>query len=437
MFLRPKDDSHEFKPGLAEIEDEPLNPLGRTIFWIIVIGIVFLGGWMYWGRVDVVVSARGKVIPAGEIKILQPLTSGVVSSILVKEGDLVEKGQVLMEIDPSTTEPELDSKRKDAKQLELELLRLQAVLERRPFKPPAEREAADLLAVQQRLYASTLVRQQQQIQAKEEELQQADEQLAGAKAACQRLRGLLAMAEERLASLEPVRDIISQDQYRQAEGEVKSASGTLIEAEHRSRELSATVKRIRSEITVIEETERDRALTELSDKRTKLNYLRGDIEKTTYINARQQLVAPVGGFINKLLIHTVGGVVTPAEKLIALVPADSPLVISTLVQNKDIGFIAREMGASIKVDTFNFQKYGTLNGRVSHVAKDSIEDKELGLVYEVYVEPRETALLVEGVSTPITTGMSVVAEIKVGKRRIIEFFIYPLIKYLDEGISVR
>jgi len=436
MFRR-KNDYHEFKPGLTEIEDEPLNPLGRAIFWIIVITILFSGGWMYFGKVDVVVTARGKVIPVGEIKILQPLTTGVVSSILVKEGDLVEKGQVLMEIDPSTTEPELDSKQKDAKQLELELLRLDAVLNRKTFQPQSAGYDAELVAVQQRLYVSTMTRLQKQIQAKEEELLQVNEQLAGAEAACQRIRNLAALAEDKLVSLEPVRDIISQEQYRQAESDYKSASGNLVEAEHKSKESSATAKRIRSEITVIEESERDKILTELSDKRSKLNYLLGDIEKTTYINAKQQLLAPVGGFINKLLIHTVGGVVSPAEKLIALVPVESPLLISTLVQNKDIGFIAQDMESSIKVDTFNFQKYGTVAGRVSHVAKDSIEDKELGLAYEVYVEPLKTSLMVEGVSTPITTGMSVTAEIKVGKRRIIEFFIYPLIKYLDEGISVR
>lgn len=436
MFRR-KDDSHEFKPLLAEIEDEPLNPLGRTIFWVIIIAIIFLGGWVYLGKVDVVVTARGKVIPVGEIKILQPLTSGVVSKILVREGELVDKGQVLMEIDPSTTEPELDSKLKDAKQMELELLRLEAELKHKPFQPPAGHYSAELTAVQKSLYASTMIRLQKQIQAKAEELKQVNEQLAGTEAAYNRVEALMVIAKDKFAGLEPVRDIISKDQYMQALSEYKNLHGNLIETEHKSKELSASARRITSEITVIKESERDKILNELSEKRNKLNYLRGDIEKTTYINAKQQLAAPVHGFINKLFIHTIGGVVSPAEKLIALVPADTPLIISSLVQNKDIGFIARDMEAAIKVDTFNFQKYGTLDGRVSHIAKDSIEDKALGLVYEVYVEPHTTSLLVDGVYTPITTGMSVTAEIKVGKRRIIEFFIYPLIKYLDEGISVR
>ncbi|OGQ92957.1 MAG: hypothetical protein A2464_03165 [Deltaproteobacteria bacterium RIFOXYC2_FULL_48_10] len=434
---QPKDDSHEFKPLLAEIEDTPVNPLGRTIFWIIVLVIIFFGTWMIFGKVDVVVSARGKVIPVGEIKILQPLTTGSVSNILIKEGDFVKEGQVLMEIDPSGTQPELASMQEEAKQLELELLRLDSVFYQKPFQPETKRYGADLTAMQQKLYTSTMARLQKQTQAKREELEQTKAQLAAAEADYDRLRDLLNIAKDKLERLEPVRDLVSRDQIDQTESEFKNFSGNLASAEHKVKESHAAAKRVQSELSIIIETERDKNLQESAEKKSKLNYLQANIEKTTYINAKQQLVAPVDGFINKLLIHTIGGVVTPAEKLIALVPANSPLIISVLVENKDIGFIGRDMDASIKVDTFSFQKYGTINGRVSHIARDSIEDKELGLVYEVYVDPQETWLMVEGVSTPITTGMGVTAGIKVGKRRIIEFFIYPLIKYLDEGISVR
>jgi len=432
-----KDDSHEFKPLLAEIENEPVNPLGRAIFWIIVFAIFFLGGWMYFGKVDVVVTARGKIMPVGEIKILQPLTTGVVSNILVKEGDLVEKGQVLMEIDPSGTEPELTSMQEDARLLELELLRLDAILNHTSFQPLKERYEIGIVDVQQRLYESIMARLQKQRQGKEEELQQINEQLAAAEAEYKRIQDLLDVSAERLSGLVPVRDIISRDQYSRAESEVRNYQGSSIGAEHKCEELRVAARRVRSELEVIEESERDKILSEIVEKRNKLNYLMGNIEKTTYVNARQQLIAPVAGYVNKLFIHTIGGVVSPAEKLIALVPADSPLVVSALVQNKDIGFVSQGMEASIKVDTFNFQKYGVLAGKVVHVAKDSVEDNNLGLVYVVYVEPQKTSLFVEGEYTPITTGMSVTTEIKVGRRRILEFFIYPLIKYLDEGISVR
>lgn len=150
-----------------------------------------------------------------------------------------------------------------------------------------------------------------------------------------------------------------------------------------------------------------------------------------------RITAPVDGYVSRLLFHTVGGVVTPAEVLAYIVPEQSLLLIRGLLQNKDAGFVAENMDVSIKVDTFNFQKYGTLDGRVQQIARDSLEDEGLGLVYEIYIRPTRTQLLVDGVDTPIVTGMSVTAEVKVGERRIIEFFLYPLIRYLDEGISVR
>jgi len=103
----------------------------------------------------------------------------------------------------------------------------------------------------------------------------------------------------------------------------------------------------------------------------------------------------------------------------------------------DVSSLAPGMDVSLEVDTFEFQKYGILEGRLLQVSKDSIEDQNLGLVYETYVKPLQTTLMVDGKATAISTGMSISAEIKVGKRRIIEFFIYPLIKYWNEGISVR
>jgi hemolysin D len=130
-------------------------------------------------------------------------------------------------------------------------------------------------------------------------------------------------------------------------------------------------------------------------------------------------------------------VVTPAQKLMIIVPGSAPLTIKASVLNKDIGFIRDSMDVSVKVDAFDFQKYGILSGTVRSISKHSTEDEKLGPVYEVFVTPKETTLLVEGKRVPITSGMSLTAEIKVGKRRVIEFFIYPIIKYLDEGIKVR
>lgn len=338
FILYKENDAHEFEPLLAEIEQSPINPLGHTIFWLVISFIVLASAWMYFGKVDVVVTARGMVIPAGEQKVVQSLDKGVVSSILVKEGDYVEKDQVLTIINPAEHEPGLE------------------------LNNIAEEQA------------------------------KVSEQIASTKAR-------LSIASDKKARLTTVKDIIPKSSYDEVVEQV-----TIL-----SHELNA-----------------------LEASYTELNNRKEQLEKLI-----QTIKAPIDGFVNKVEIHTIGGVVTPAQELMTIVPKDCELMVKAKVMNQDIGFIEEGMDVSIKVDTFNFQKYGILKGVVTIVGVNSIEDERLGPVYEVYVKPQNTTLMVEGKEQSIKTGMSTTNEINIGKRRIIEFFIYPLIKYLDESIKVR
>ncbi|MBU1059234.1 MAG: HlyD family type I secretion periplasmic adaptor subunit [Proteobacteria bacterium] len=431
-----KNDSHEFKPLLVEIDEEPQNPLGRIIFWTIMAAILFFALWMYFGKVDVVITARGKVIPRGEIKVLQPLTTGVIKTILVKAGDFVSKGQILMEIDPAQTGPELESIQANLMQVDLEIKRIQATLAKLPFAPIGNYDQG-LVAMQRQLYHSSRQRLADQLQIREEQLRQLEEKQASLEKMLSQHRYLAGMHRERLQRLEQVRDIISREEYNRTESDLKGSENDIAISEHQLEESRAARREVEEEMVFLKEDERNRLLSELPEKRRYQLDLQANVERSAFVTARQQIVSPVAGYVNNLLIHTVGGVVTPAEKLISVVPSESPLVIKALVESKDIGFVAAEMAASIKVDAFSFQKYGIVEGRVEQVARDSLEDEQLGLIYELYVTPLQTHLMVEGQESPITSGMGVTVEIKTGKRRIIEFFIYPMIKYLDEGISVR
>lgn len=129
--------------------------------------------------------------------------------------------------------------------------------------------------------------------------------------------------------------------------------------------------------------------------------------------------------------------IVTAEKVISIVPADSPLIIKTSVLDKDIGFVKEEMPVQVKIDTFDFQKYGMIEGKVKKVSKDSVEDEKQVLVYDVFITPVTKSLIVDGKEQQISTGMGLSAEIKTGKRRIIEFFIYPIIKYWSEAVSIK
>ena len=338
IILPKEDDSHEFKPILAEIEDAPLNPIGNTMFWIIISFIVIAGLWLYLAKVDIVVTARGLIIPTGEEKLVQSLDKGVVTSVEVKEGEYVTEGQVVAIVSPAEHEPGL----------ELNNIR-------------------------------------------EEEARVA-EQLADS-----RTRYSIAISNKN--RLEKVRDIIPQSRYDDASKEVSELS-------HNIGALSAS-------------------LSEIRNKRLQLE------------KQKQILKSPIDGYVNTIFVHTIGGVVTPAEKIMTIVPKDATMQIKAKVLNQDVGFIESEMPVSIKVDTYNFQKYGILDGVVTVVSPNSIKDEQLGDIYEVYIDPKNTTLMVEGKEQSIKYGMTTTNEIKIGKRRIIEFFIYPLIKYMDESIKVR
>lgn len=338
LIIPKEDDAHEFKPLLTEIEDSPLNPMGNKMFWTIMIFMLIAACWMYFGRVDIVITARGQIIPGGEEKVIQSLEKGVVSSIAVQEGEYVTEGQVVAIVSPAEYEPEL----------ELNNLR---------------HEEARI-----------------------------SEQIASD-------RAKLRIASSNRNRLSGVRDIIPQSRYDDAVKETTELS-------HEINSLSASLSEIRNK--------------------------RIQIEKQ-----KQILKAPMDGYINKIMVHTVGGVVTPAEPIMTIVPKDADLVIKAQVMNQDVGFVEVGMPVSIKVDTYNFQKYGILNGVVTVVSPNSIQDERLGPIFEVYIKPQNTTLMVEGKEQTIKFGMSTTNEIKIGKRRIIEFFIYPLIKYMDESIKVK
>jgi len=418
-FFKASDDSHEFLPIVSEIQEEPLNPLGRTMFWTLITLIFFTIIWLTFGKADVVVSARGKVIPDGEIKIIQPLDTGVIKKILVKEGDYVKKGQTLMEIDPSTTEPQMESLKANLEYINLERQRLNATTNGRSMGAVT----SDSAETQKGLYQSSMADLNNQLQAKRMEIKGIDEEINNN----QHQLSINSEKEKRMTS---VADIIAKNDLEKVKAENAEYRSKILELKHQK-------SKAQEESAYIQSNFKTKNYDELADRDKKATEMGANIKEIEFKNRKQTIVSPVDGYVNTLFIHTMGGVVTPAQKLLSVVPNTSPLVIKATVMSKDIGFIKEGMPVLVKVDTFDFQKYGMINGIVKKIAKDSIDDQKLGPIYDVYVTPLNKTLMVEGKETPISTGMSLTAEIKINKRRIIEFFIYPMIKYWNQAITIR
>ncbi len=429
-------DKDRFKPHLVEIEDRPVNPLGRGILWTILIFMALTGLWLFFGKTDVVVSARAKVIPAGDVKVLQSLSTGSVKKIFVKEGDSIKKDDPLIEIDPQMEESNIQAKKHTLALLELEAAKIRSLINETPFVAPSthSQEATSLVTGMYETEVRYMKEQQKQI---DQQLKQLRQQIQATKIQKEKLQSLYNMGLKEQHELEEVLDLIAKDRYHQLKKQNLSYQQDIVRLSHDILKLYEQVRELQQKKSLIKQSFRNKFYESLAQKEKEIAAYRSEIDMIEFRKKKQVIKSPVDGTVGKMAINTIGAVVTPAEKLITIIPKDAPIQLKATVLNKDIGFVKVGMPVAIKIDTFNFQKFGLIDGNVTKISANAIEDKRLGLVYEVFIDPKQTSLMVEGEKRYITPGMSATAELKVGERRIIELFIYPLIKYLGEGVSVR
>lgn len=427
-------DLHKFKPLLIEIEDKPLNPLGRIILYLVLAIMVFATAWLILAKVDVVVSAQGKVIPSGEIKILKPLESGVVSKIFVKESDRVKKGDILIQIDPTVTDASLSSKQDDLAVIDSDIFLLEALInESNLSKDQLNKLNSSQLSLynsQKQILASTY-------ESNKAKLNSAKLDIKANESEVNRLSLLLGKEEEAKTRLQKVLDLIAKKDYEEVSKNIINLKEQKDIALYRLKESNKKLEEIIEENEKAIKTIKSSWIETYLNKEKEKRELSAQINAILFSNKIQQIKSPVDGFVGKLLIHTKGGVVSPNDNLISIVPSDAPLIIKANVLNKDIGFLKLGQEVAVKIDTFSSQKYGLLHGNIIEISKDAIEDERLGLIYEIKIKPKNLDIRVDGKIKQLEIGMSVIAEVKTGKRRVIELFIYPIIKYMEEGLIVR
>ncbi len=203
------------------------------------------------------------------------------------------------------------------------------------------------------------------------------------------------------------------------------------------KDMEINLDKAKSNLENFDKDNRATTLDEIVKKQKDIESLESSLEKSNESISYQTITSPVNGVVSGMKLNTVGGVIKPAESIMAIVPDDTPLIIEAMVENKDIGYIECGQKTSIKVDTFSFQKYGLLEGEVYQISPDSFEDERYGLVYKMKVKFNEKAMNIEGKEVALNSGMSVIVEVKTGERRVIEFLLEPLVKYLSEAFSLR
>lgn len=434
-----------FLPAALEIQETPPSPLGRAIVWTIVALFAIAVAWACIGKVDIVAVARGKIIPAGHSKVVQPLGTGVVTAIHVKEGQRVKAGDPLIDLDPTVMQADQDRLQADwmsakASQARLRAL-LSAALSRATADGPSltapEGVSATVAEIQRRLMRNQYQEQQANETALSTAINQKNAEHAAVLEEIEKLEAVLPIVTQRAESLKTLaaQKLAAENDYLVLEQERIEKAQELAVLENRVIEIQEAIKQSEAEHESLRAEFKSSLYAEQAETDARIAGLEQELIKARTNTALQQLRAPVDGVIQQLAVHTVGGVVTPAQPLMVIVPDEKHLVVEAYVLNKDIGFVAENQAAEIKVDAFPFTRYGTIDGAILNVSDDAVENKKLGWAFLSRVSMAQSDIAVEGKQVNLSPGMSVTVEVKTGKRRIIEFFLSPLLRYSQESIK--
>ena len=444
-WLRRDRLQYEFLPAAEEIVATPAAPLGALVVWLVTLLLVVVLAWSYLGRIDIVAVANGKISTEGSTKIIQPAISGVVTSINVHEGQRVKKGETLLALDKTTAEKDVATANQslNTARVERDILRRLAVGgntddiinnadlpdETKAMLRQFARSQTTLSAARRQAAGGIISNYQQQLQFN----QQAKNQL---ETNAQNLKNRKAEIEKQLPNANPVDKLRLQNELSNIDQRITSADSAVLGQNQQLLQSQSALTQAQNQ----SQTQNAETNSAFSDQiitaEKRIIELENNLFKARQVLAQTNITAPVDGTVLSLTVKTIGGVVNAGQQLAQIVPEKAPLYVDAALDNQDVGFVKPGQRVVVKVATYPFQRYGYLEGTVENISPDAIQDDKKGLIYKAKIKLNDDKSSKQN-QLKLLPGMSVSAEITTGQRRIIEFFLDPLMTKADESLKVR
>lgn len=434
----------QFLPAALSLQETPVSPAPRVAMWMLIGFALLAVLWASFGHIDVVATAQGKVVPNDRTKTIQPFETATVKAIHVTDGQQVKAGDVLIELDATTAQADQDRVQSDLGVARLQVARGQAMLAAldsgRPLKltrPNGVDEAKFTEA--QRLLAGQMAEVNAKQSRIEAETAKREAELRSTQELVRKLEQTVPIAKQRAQDFKNLVDqnFVSKHGYLEREQARIEQEADLANLRSRLKEIEAALREARGQRAELLAETRRVSLDSITDGQQKVAALEQDLLKADSRGKLMQLTSPVDGTVQQLVVHTVGGVVTPAQPVMVIVPRDNPLEVEAFLENKDIGFVKPNQDAEVKIETFQYTKYGTIHAKVTSVSHDAINDEKRGLIYSTRVKMEKASINVDGTPVSLSPGMAVSVEIKTGKRRVIEYFLSPLMQHTSESLRER
>lgn len=438
-------DSYDFAPALLRVREQPPSPLPRAILYLLLLLVGAVLVWAGFGRLDIVAVAQGKLVPQSFIKVVQPSDSGIVREILVKEGDEVAAGQVLMRMDTRLAEADHNILSNEIRLKELQLRRIDAELKGAAMHKRAA-DQSELYAQIEAQHRARRLAYQDALDGEKALLAKAQQDLQAALEVENKLRKTVPIYREQARAWDQLSregfagKLLALDRQRvyvESEQDLRAQAHTVAS-------LKATISQSEKRIAQITSNYHQQLQNERVDTAAQLAKLRQDWDKQQHRQSLLELTAPQSGIVKDLATHTAGTVVAPGTILLTLVPQDEPLQAEVWVSNLDAGFVRPGQAVKIKLAAFPFQKYGMLDGMVRQVSADATDSKDINdgrssaagevpLQYRALVALSDSYVERDGQRFDAVPGMQVNAEINLGSRSVLEYLLSPIQKVTHEA----
>jgi len=428
-----------FSPSLLEIQSSPPAPLSRSIACSITIAMVVFLFWSVWAEFDITITSAGNAIPTDKTKIVQSMEVARVTAIHIKDGDEVEQGQRLIELDATLAVSDHQKFAQDKRDAQLDVLRLEAQLKDEiDFSGSLTEASLPVIERQKHLLQSRVLEQRQKMAVLAQEIARKSADVLTAQANIRKIEDALPLLQQRLS----MREKLWQEGFMAEVSVIESR----LEFSSQAHELDVYRERLKEAVFAHKAAEKTSAQSnaeykarisaELTEAHRRIQTNQQEIVKASFKESYQTLIAPISGTVQQLSVNTIGGVVNASQGLLIVVPKEGGIEVAAQVMNKDIGFLRLGLPVAVKLDAFDFTKYGSLSGELQWIGADALKDEKLGLVFPLRIILHDTRLpvSVNGEHPALRIGMSVTADIAIGKRKAYEYFLGPLLKYKNESL---
>lgn len=420
----------------ARLQQEPLR--ARSLLRLAAAALLVLLIWAAFAKIDEITRGEARVVPTSQIQIVQSVDGGVVETLLVKEGQVVEAGELLLRVDPTRFVSNMLESRASQLALQAKALRLEALTRGTAFKPPPElvRDAPDVVTQEMRLFESRLAEISAQTSIYQSQLLQRQQELNEVQARRDQAERSAALMAKEINATRPLvaTGAVSEVEMMRLDREVARLRGDKEQATAQISRVQSSIQEASSKINEVQLTSRNQMSAELSETMSKIASLsqggRALEDKVKHADIR----SPVRGTVKRLLVNTVGAVVQPGKEVVEVVPLDDTLILEAQITPKDIGFLRPGQEAMVKFSAYDYSIYGGLEADVFLIGADSVLDEKGNAFYQVRVRTRKSSL---GPNLPVIPGMVAQVDILTGKKTVLSYLLKPVLRAKANAMTER